>query len=705
MRTPGPRTRIALHEVAAVVVLLAGTVAACWPWIVPGRGVFGQRDSAFTILASRHLLRAALGEHSWTQGPLGWPTPWSVTQADFTAGQGLLLWPFEALGLEPFSAMNFVGFLGIFLTAWAAHHLARALLGSGPHTWVAGIAAACHPLHLAHAQHVNLIHHEWMVLGALLLGWGLVKRRPGVALGGSLALAASPWFGLYMGMHAAMAGGIVLVGAAIARQGDRRSWLAAVAGLLLGAAAFVPVLVTYARAGFLFEVFADPTTLAKFSWDPSTTLAPIQRSPLHQWIFGLDGMAGSSANNPANPGYLAALLALLGLVAWRARPGHRWAWWVVGAVAAVAGLLALGPAIVWDGQATAIPGPYRLLDWIPGFYGLRDPVRWLGVCFVALGLIAGLGAWWAARWLQRWGPVPGALLGLLLVVGLVAERATARTARLQGLQLHPVYRELDAIEGEGPLWDNALSAPSKDRSCSCNAARAYRAALYHGRPLVGGTAARGTDASRAMLRVLMTWPSGASRQLLRAAGARAVLDHSGARIGPIEGLDCTVVQEHVLCEVESRPPLPAPEAVRPQGDGEVVGLRWPSTEVGTLEIRCGERVIRADREAWWVVTAMRHGGDTEAVEVFLEEPCDGIPEATPGGWEPLYADADAPPWPPPWRSSGPGMAQAFEDVKPAAPPQRERQRGLPPAPAGTKPDKSRKGPPGKPMRRGGPGPR
>lgn len=662
MRAPRHVLRTGRRELWALLVLSGASAAACWPWWVPGRVVFGQRDTAFTVLASRHLQRALLGEHSWSQGPLGWPMPWSVTQADFTAGQGVLALPLETVGIEPFAAMNLVAFLGILLTAWCCHLLVQALLGPGPHSWVAGVAAACHPMHLAHAQHVNLIHHEWMVLGALLLGWGLNTRRPELAFVGGLALATAPWFGLYMGMHAAMVAVFLVLGAALARRGDGRSWLGVGLGLGLGVLAFAPVLATYARVGFLFDVFTDPGSLAAWSWDPATTLAPIQRAPLHQQLFALEVAAAKTANNPANPGYLAFSLALLGGLCWRALPGSRWAWSVIVAVALGAALLALGPVLVWNGQVTGIPGPYRLFDWIPGFYGLRDPVRWLGVSFTALGLVSGVGAWWLGRKLGRWGPIASALLGLVLVSLLVAERATPRGGNAGQLQLHPAYAELDRIQGIGPIWDDVLSLSMQERGCTCSPTSAYRAALYHGRPLVSGTAARGTEASRSLQRILRTWPSAASVELLRVVGTRAVLDHSGTTPSASENLACSHHQGHTLCELEPRAPLPDPGAVHDHGEGAVIGLRWAAGTPGPLEVRCGDEAQHGSSEVWQVVTTMRLGGDTPVLEFFLDQACEQAVEATPAGWTPLYVEPDASTWPPPWRDRGPGMGRASVDL-------------------------------------------
>ncbi len=362
---------------------------------------------------------------------------------------------------------------------------------------------------------------------------------------------------------------------------------------------------------------------------------------------------------------------------------------MVATVALCAALLALGPVLVWRGQVTSLPGPYRLFDWIPGFYGLRAPVRWLGVSFTALGLFSGLGAWWLGRLTARWGRLPAVLIGLVLVGMLVAERATPRTGKPQQLQLDPVYRELDDIEGPGPIWDNALSKAPQGRSCHCGTARAYRAALYHGRPLVGGTAARGTEACRALQRLLMTWPSASAVELMRAVGTRVVLDHNASPLADIPGQSCTRTQGHTICVLEPRAALPEPGAVLVQGDGPVVGLRWNSMPTGLLEVRCGEQRLESSSEVWRVVTEMREGADAEHLDLFLELPCTESLDASPSGWAPLHADEGAPAWPPPWTGTGEGMEQAYLDLAIPTPP--ENPRG----------NRGPRQPRGKPAKRGG----
>jgi hypothetical protein len=274
------------------------------------------------------------------------------------------------------------------------------------------------------------------------------------------------------------------------------------------------------------------------------------------------------------------------------------------------------------------------------------------------------------------------VLGLLLVALLVAERAVPQSGGPHELRLHAAYQGLEGLEGFGPLWDNVLTKSKEPRDCRCGTGHAYMAALYHGRPLVGGTAARGTDAGRGVQRVLMGWPSESSVELLRAVGTEVVLDHDDHHPDPALGLACTHVEGHALCQLEPRPPMPEPDAVRTEGGGPVVGVRWPDGARGALLVRCDEHTTRSTPEVWRALTAMRHGSNAGWLDLFLEAPCTGSIEAQPRGWRPLYADADAPPWPAPWTGTGPGIAQAFEDIPQGAP---QRAAG---------PDQKKKPPPG-----------
>ena len=59
-------------------------------------------------------------------------------------------------------------------------------------------------------------------------------------------------------------------------------------------------------------------------------------------------------------------------------------------------VLALGPELTIGGP-TGVPAPYALLAELPGFRGLRAPVRWFAVAAMAMAVGAAAGAQWLGR--------------------------------------------------------------------------------------------------------------------------------------------------------------------------------------------------------------------------------------------------------------------------------------------------------------------
>ena len=95
------------------------------------------------------------------------------------------------------------------------------------------------------------------------------------------------------------------------------------------------------------------------------------------------------------PVILALALALI-LVRWRNRstpkPAQRLPWIFFAIATLVAAVLALGPQITVNGTVVAF-GPYTwLMDYVPGFDGLRVPARFVIVVTLFLAILAGLGA-------------------------------------------------------------------------------------------------------------------------------------------------------------------------------------------------------------------------------------------------------------------------------------------------------------------------
>lgn len=572
------RVRALLDDLGALIVLLIGLAAVCWPALQDGRRGLMQYDTSFTQIATEHLQDVALHGASWRDAPLAWPLAFGTAAADWQAGQAVLGLPLRLLDLDPSRAALLLALLGLAATGFAGHRLARALLGRGPHTWLAAALTGPGAMALAHVQHVNLIHHEATLAGALLLGAGLTGRRPWLAGLGAAALALAFHLGVYMGVHAALVGAVVLVGAALARQGDRRSWRAAGLGLAAAGLTVWPVLTMYSEADDWHDTSISAEESLSGSWDPATFAAPIARAWLHP-------QSADAPQFPGGPGYLATALALVGLLGLRART-PRWAWGATLTVLALSLGLALGPELQWRGGRTGIPGPYALLSTLPGLEDLRQPHRWLLVAFPAMGLFA------AAGLRDLLGRLPGLArlpAGLLAVGVAFGEVPRVRTASLDQLGMPGVYSALAQVQAEGAYWESA--SPPGRRACACSDESMMRAALLLRRPVAALQTARTLARLVELRKEVGRWPSTQASELLGQIGVVAVVEHPPLARAAVQGWSCQLVGNHRLC-VATRPGSGVGVGAPPLYTGLAVDAPW----IPPLPAR--DRVF--DRFAGWL---------------------------------------------------------------------------------------------------------
>jgi hypothetical protein len=323
-----PATR---RELVALLVLGLVVLAATRHLVLePGlalRDPHALRD----LLALEQLQRLVTGQQAWGDAWLGWPAAPSVAQADWLLGQALLDLPVAALDLGTRYAL--LALLGMLATAWLAHRIATAWLGSGPHSWVAGAFAGLAPVLLGLGTPLGLVHSEAVLGGALLLGSGLSGRRPlRAGLGGAL-LAGSPHLGWQHGAHGVVLLLVLSVLAIRRSWGDGRSLGAASAGLLLGLVSLLPpALATL-----------DYACGHQASWSPSL---PGQR----WWVLAV----------------MAAGLALAAGMRWRGLARIPPAWQPLPAVLLLGCLLAALPSPgAGDRPTPGIPEVYLGLDAAP----------------------------------------------------------------------------------------------------------------------------------------------------------------------------------------------------------------------------------------------------------------------------------------------------------------------------------------------------
>lgn len=652
-------------RLAQVVVTALAAAVASRDWIT-GSAVFAKRGTLFTMLAVDHLQRALSGAVDWKAAPLAWPLDPGITQLDWVGGLAVLSWPLGAAGVDPLIQHSILTFFAFLSCGIACAEVARALLGPGPHTWAAGILAAINPAAMYDACYGNLLHHETIVAGGLLLAIGLDRRRPAVAGLGAAGMAASGHFGLYVGVHGALALGVTCAAAAIGRRGDVRSWAAAAVAAMAAWISLVPVLSLYATAKSKYgmEVSVRDSDLRSVAID--SVLRPMHGQPVHEALGAAAGVIRDVA--PLNPGYLAAILLVLGLVATRGR-GPRWAWGAVFGIAALSAVLSLGPQLEVHAGPTGIPGLLGLFSWIPGADALRSPFRWLLLTWLGTAVIAAAGA----KLLVEKGRIGQVIYGVLLVGSVLEARRSEGLVPLAQLGIDPVYARIAGMTDPGALYDVRATqgGDGTDR---------MRAAFVHNRPRLGGTYARTSPVHQAVDELGLRWPSPAADLFFRRAGVGVVAARGPIAAAPPDAR-CEYADRHTICVLPAGPALPAVGAVDVAGSGPVVGFRVPMpriqpgpppvpggpppdgekrppggrpgggpppggpgearggppghAEAQPVTLRCGERTETTPMEAWRVLTLVRDGL-TDHADVFFDAPCGGAASADLPGAVALY---------------------------------------------------------------------
>jgi len=584
---------------------------------------FPNRDTGFNVVVFDHLQRSFRGGLDWSGAPIAWPFSGGSALADWMAGPAALTLPFHHLGVSPHTTYMIASLLGLLLTALVVQEISRRLVGPGIHTVIAGVLGGLAPLQLAHAHHVNLVHHELAVAAAAFLAAGLVQRRPVLMFLAGLASGLSFHFGVYVGLHAGVA--VVAVSLALVRGLDQlpRLILAFGLGVLVVAATLVAPAEMYLEARSQFSAVVPVQEIVQDSWDPLELLSLTPDAPAHELVRQLIPASDSGAPvDPANPGFLALLLALVAIPVLRRSPLRRY-WGAILLTGAFGAVIALGPVPSVAGFHSPVPGPHRLLEMLTGG-NLRSPSRWLVLMQMAVGLVASAGAGFLIQQAPSRFRLPA---GVALVALVCLELPTTSAAPVRALLPSRAYAALDDIDLESPLYERIQS-----RSQALSSARLF-AAPYHGRPLVGGHYARFSDSLQILNRTLATWPSSTAIELLRILDVQLVLEHPPLSSSPPVGPECRLVGEHRLCTLPRRSgSIPCTESVATEGSGPVIGVRWlvnPQSE--DVSVACGG----AEPESygvspWLIASRLRHDVSRAPLEIFLDTPCPTQPVVSDG---------------------------------------------------------------------------
>ena len=388
---------------------------------------------------------------------------------------GLLVLPVTALW-GPVAGYNTVAALALVLTALAGYALALRLTEHRLAAFVAGLLFSFAPAHLTRLWdgQLELFTLQWpaFYLLALLVcverpGW-----RTGLCAGALMALTAytSLYYALYTVVYS-----VIFVALWLPYGKPWAHWRRLAGALLVAgscAALLLAPLLRGALVGPDSYLTPDPTEVYRRSANLLDFLLPSYLHPLWGAAAWRIGAAWHPLTGDWNValGYTALLLAAIG-VAGTWRTTWRWAL-LAGALLT----LALGPQVQIGPWQTPLPGPYGLLNLLPGAALGRRPMLFAVLGSLLIAVLAAFGLrWLVERCAPRLRPVVSAV-ALLLIAFEYAPPIWPHIAQVA----HPAYAAL--ANGNGAVLDIPPAAFKK--------VAPQQAQLLHGRPILGGYLAR-----------------------------------------------------------------------------------------------------------------------------------------------------------------------------------------------------------------------
>lgn len=392
------------HGAAALAAYLAVTLAFSWPLATRlttslaadfGDAVFTSWVMAWVAAHLNAVLAGDLG--AWAamwQAPIFAPDPNTLTYSEHFLGQTLQVLPLTWVADQPLLAFNLAWIVTFTLTGVAAHRLAYAWSGSHLAGAVAGLTCMFSDYRLAFSlSHLHTLSVHWWLFGLLAL-----DRFAATTSWRALAAAAAALTMLHLSSNYLMAFCAPFTAAfavwTLWRHGrlrDPRAWMGVIAAGAASVLVVWPVLLRYLAT-------RDALQVTRSALDLATNSASLATYRATAWSVGplvVLALAGALGGDVTGGRVTrSARLALL-------------------AFAFVAVVLSLGPAMQFD--TFVVRGPYQwLIDYVPGFAGLRVPQRFEVIALALCSVLGGLGAAWLAR--SRAG-----LVAVLVLTGLALQ--------------------------------------------------------------------------------------------------------------------------------------------------------------------------------------------------------------------------------------------------------------------------------------------
>jgi hypothetical protein len=456
-------TRLAIFALFAVL-----TIAWSWPLatMLTSRVAFDPGDPMLNAWILWWNSQAVPFTKRWWNPPIFHPMPGALALSEHLAGIGVFTTPILLAGASPALAYNTALLLSSTLSGFFTYLLVHRLTGRTAPSICAGLAYAFAPFRAGQLSHLQVLTSQWMPLMLLALhAYTDSGGRKWLAVFGVAWVLQSLSNGYYL-LFAPTLIGLWLIWFTIAR-GRFRETLHIVAAWAAASLVLLPVLIQYRRIHQVLGLFRTRGEIEIFSGHVTSLLNP---SPMLSFW--------PERNVPVVedflfPGITAPLVIVAGMlfVIRRSRDEagrrHVLLFYVVGAIVMAA--LTLGPA-ARDAGLVGWLKPYEWLLALPGFDGVRVPVRFGMLMALCLAVACGLAL--AAI-------LPAGRYARAAIVGLV----------LAGLTLDGAIEELRGSAPPGRVelppvrTDAVLELPPDD--AGVNVGAMFRS-IHHRVPLING---------------------------------------------------------------------------------------------------------------------------------------------------------------------------------------------------------------------------
>ncbi|MCA8955144.1 MAG: discoidin domain-containing protein [Planctomycetes bacterium] len=380
-----------------------------------------------------------LTEAYWN-APAFYPATGALAFSETLLGLSVISSPLQWLGAGPQLAYNLTFLVSFPLCGLCTAWLVRELTGRRDAAFLSGLVFAFHPYRAAHLPHIQVLSTYTMPLVLFALHRHVREPRKRwlalFALGFAMLGLTNGYYLLYF---------TLCIGVWLSWCGVTAGWrrlLAMCVAWAAGFAALAPVVLRYLAIHRSYGLGRDASETIATSADLCGILCASPRLRIWGNLHLIERF-----ENELFPGLTLVALILAGCIVAGLRfrsvvaipnattaahraPGYCWL------MAIACWSFTLGPVVHALGDELPVPGPFRLLQELPGFAGVRAPSRSAALMMLYLSVLGGFAFAALASKLGSWRIPVLALLGTgVLADAWLREMPLARQPDAWGLQM------------------------------------------------------------------------------------------------------------------------------------------------------------------------------------------------------------------------------------------------------------------------------